>query len=230
VHPLGRPFHDTKNVQDPVAGPGFDERDGIEGGRPVLNDLAALVAFAFVGSFSPGPNNAVLWASGISFGFRRTIPHVIGGALGVAALVVGVAAGIGAFLEAVPAAAFVLRLAGSAYLLYVAWRVAGSGAITRAEATRPLNVWQGAWFQWLNPKAWFFAIALVGTFLPEDLHRLAGIALLATVVLLVVATSFTIWAAGGAALARFVADERRRRAANLVLAALIVASVILLWV
>ena len=205
--------------------------DDIEDGSPpVLNELAALVAFAFVGSFSPGPNNAVLWASGISFGFRRTIPHVVGGAFGVGALVVGVAAGIGAFLEAVPAAAVVLKVAGSVYLLYVAWRVAGSGALTRAEATRPLTVWQAAWFQWLNPKAWVFAIALVGTFLSEDVHRLAGIAILTGVVIAVVVVSFTIWAAGGAALARFVADERRRRTVSLLLAALIVASVVLLWI
>ena len=196
----------------------------------MLNDVAALVAFAFVGSFSPGPNNAVLWASGISFGFRRTIPQIVGAALGVGTLVVGVAAGIGAFLEAVPAAAIAPRVAGSVYLLYVAWLVAGSGAIARAEAARPFGVWQAAVFQWLNPKAWIFAIAMVGTFLPEDLPRLAGIGLLAGVVIVVVTISFTIWAAGGAALARFVADERRRRIVSLVLAALIVASIVLLWV
>jgi threonine/homoserine/homoserine lactone efflux protein len=107
----------------------------------VLNELAALVAFAFVGSFSPGPNNAVLWASGISFGFRRTIPQIVGAALGVGALVVGVAAGIGALLEAVPASALALKVAGSGYL---AWRVAGSGAIGRAHVARPLGVWQAA--------------------------------------------------------------------------------------
>jgi threonine/homoserine/homoserine lactone efflux protein len=195
----------------------------------VLNDVAALVAFAFVGSFSPGPNNAVLWASGISFGFRRTIPHVIGGALGVGALVVGVAAGIGALLEAVPEAALALKIAGSVYLLFIAWRVAGSGAIARAEAIQPLGVWQAAVFQWLNPKAWVFAIALVGTFLPEDLHRLAAIALLTAIVIVVVILSFTIWAAGGAALARFVADEGRRRSVSLLLAVLILASIVLLW-
>jgi threonine/homoserine/homoserine lactone efflux protein len=195
----------------------------------VLNELAALVAFAFVGSFSPGPNNALLWASGISFGFRRTVPQIVGAALGVGALVVGVGAGIGAFLDAVPAAALALKVAGSAYLLYLAWRVAASGAFSRAEVARPLSVRQAAWFQWLNPKAWVFAIALVGTFLPEEIHRLAGIAILAVTVLAVVAVSFTIWAAGGAALARFVADERRRRVVNLLLAALIVASVVLLW-
>jgi threonine/homoserine/homoserine lactone efflux protein len=196
----------------------------------MVNELAALVVFAFVGSFSPGPNNAVLWASGISFGFRRTLPHVVGGALGVGALVVGVAAGIGALLEAVPAAALALKVAGSAYLLFVAWRVAGSGAIARAEAPHPLGVWQAAWFQWLNPKAWIFAIALVGTFLSEELHRLAGVALLACTVTAVVGVSFTIWAAGGAALSRFVADERRRRGVSLLLAATIATSVVLLWI
>jgi threonine/homoserine/homoserine lactone efflux protein len=196
----------------------------------LLSELAALVAFAFVGSFSPGPNNAVLWASGISFGFRRTIPHVIGGALGVGTLVIGVAAGIGEFLEAVPAAATVLRVAGSVYLLFVAFQVAGSGALSKAEAAHPLSWWQAAWFQWLNPKAWVFAVALVGTFLSDELHHIAGIALLAAIVIGVVAVSFTIWAAGGAALARFVADERRRRVVNLLLAALIVASVVLLWI
>jgi threonine/homoserine/homoserine lactone efflux protein len=213
------------------AGPTSIEPDGIEDGSPpVLNELAALVAFAFVGSFSPGPNNAVLWASGISFGFRRTVPHVVGGALGVGALVVGVAAGIGAFLEAMPAAALTLKVAGSVYLLYVAWRVAGSGAIAKAEAANPLTVWQAALFQWLNPKAWVFAIAMAGTFLPEDLHRLAAIALLTGVVIAVVTVSFTIWAAGGAALSRFVTDARRRRVLSLLLAATIAASVVLLWV
>jgi threonine/homoserine/homoserine lactone efflux protein len=221
----------VKNVQDPRRGAGFDEPDGIEDGSPpVLNELAALVAFAFVGSFSPGPNNAVLWASGISFGFRRTVPQIVGAVLGVGALVIGVGAGIGAFLEEVPAASLVLRVAGSAYLLYVAWQVAGSGAIGRADVNHPLTVRQAAVFQWLNPKAWVFAIALVGTFLPQDLPRPAGIALLAGVVLVVISISFTIWAAGGAALARFVDDDRRRRAVSLLLAVTIAGSVVLLWV
>ena len=129
-----------------------------------------------------------------------------------------------------PAATLGLKVAGSVYLLYLAWRVAASGAFSRAEVARPLGVWQAAWFQWLNPKAWVFAIAVVGTFLPEEIHRLAGIAMLTVTVLAVVAVSFTIWAAGGAALARFVEDDRRRRVVSAALAAMIVASVLLLWV
>ena len=224
-------LHEAKNVQDPQRGAGFDEPDGIEvGSPPVLNELVALVAFAFVGSFSPGPNNAVLWVSGISFGFRRTVPQIVGAALGVGMLVVGVAAGIGALLEAVPTAALVLKLAGSAYLLSVAWRVAGSGAMGRAEVNHPLTVRQAAVFQWLNPKTWVFAIAVVGTFLPEDLPRPAGIVLLTGVVVVIVSVSFTIWAVGGASLARFVEDDRRRRVVSLLLAATIAASVVLLWI
>ena len=196
----------------------------------MLNEVAALVAFAFVGSFSPGPNNAVLLASGISFGFRRTIPHVLGGALGVGALVVGVAAGIGAFLEAVPAAGLALRVVGSVYLLYVAFQVAGSGAIGRAEAAHPLGVWQAAVFQWLNPKAWIFAISIGVTFLPEDSPRPVAIALLTAVALVVVGLSFTIWAVGGSALSRFVDHGRSRRVVSFLLAVLIIASVVLLWV
>ena len=83
----------------------------------------AFVAFAFVGTVSPGPNNTLLWASGMRFGFRRTLPHVVGTAIGMGALVVGVAAGIGAILDAVPAAEIALKVVGSAYLLYVAYHV-----------------------------------------------------------------------------------------------------------
>src|SRR5262245_39361943 len=102
---------------------------------PSVSELVALAAFAFVGSVSPGPNNTLLWASGLRFGSRRTIPHVVGTALGIGVLVVGVAAGIGAVLEAVPAAELVLKVMGSAYLLYMAYLVLGSGGVGRTEVS-----------------------------------------------------------------------------------------------
>lgn len=112
-----------------------------------MSELVALVPFAFVGTVSPGPNNTVLWASGLRFGFRPTIPHVLGTALGIGVLVVGVAAGIGALLEAVPAAELVLKVVGSLYLLYVAYLVLGSGGVGRTEVSNPLTVWQAIAFQ-----------------------------------------------------------------------------------
>ncbi len=197
---------------------------------PVVNQLVALVAFAFVGSVSPGPNNAVLWASGLRFGFRRTIPHVLGTALGIGVLVVGVAAGIGVLLEALPAVELVLKLVGSAYLLYVTLIVIGGRAVGRSNVSHPLSLWQAVMFQCVNPKAWIFAVAAVGTFLPPELHRLVGVVLLTGTLMVVVVGSSSIWAVGGAALGRVVDDERKRRAVSIALAILLVASVALIWV
>jgi threonine/homoserine/homoserine lactone efflux protein len=207
--------------------------DGADGQRdtpgPVVNELVALVGFAFVGSVSPGPNNAVLWASGLRFGFRRTIPHVLGTALGIALLIVGVAAGIGVLIDAVPGSDLMLKLVGSAYLLYVAFLVLRGGTVGRTDVTHPLNLWQAMVFQFANPKAWIFAIAAVGTFLPPALPRPVGTALLAGTLMFVVIGSSCVWAAGGAALGRIVDDERARRAVSVMLAVLLVASVALIW-
>jgi threonine/homoserine/homoserine lactone efflux protein len=196
----------------------------------VVNELLALVGFAFVGSVSPGPNNTVLWASGMRFGFRRTIPHVLGTALGIGMLALGVAAGIGALLEAVPAAKLGLKVLGSAYLLYVAFLVLRDGGIGRADVSHPLSLWQAIAFQCVNPKAWIFAIAAVGTFLPPALPLLVGVGLLTGTLMVVVVGSSSIWAAGGAALGRVVENERARRAVSIALAVLLVASVAFIWI
>ncbi len=166
----------------------------------VVKELAGLVAFAFVGSVSPGPNNAVLWASGLRFGFRRTMPHVLGTAVGIGALAIAIAAGIGALLEAVPAAETALKLVGSVYLLYIAYLVLQGGSVTRKDVASPLTLWQAIWFQCLNPKAWVFAVAAVAAFLPAGLPRGLAIASLTGVLMVVVVGSSSIWAVGGVAL------------------------------
>jgi threonine/homoserine/homoserine lactone efflux protein len=208
--------------------------DGMDAGwiqpEAVVNELAAFLGFAFVGTVSPGPNNTVLWASGMTFGFRRTIAHVVGTALGMGALVLGVAAGIGALLEAVPVAELLLKVIGSAYLLWVAFQVVAGGGIGRTEVSHPLSLWQGTVFQWVNPKAWVFTIAAVGTFLPPALPRPVGALLLTGTLMVVVVGSSSIWAAGGAALSRVVEHDRRRRVVSIALAILLVASVALIWV
>jgi threonine/homoserine/homoserine lactone efflux protein len=205
--------------------------DGIDAERtmsgPVVNELAGLAGFAFGGTVSPGPNNTVLWASGMRFGFRRSIPHVLGTALGLA---VGVAAGVGALLEAMPAAKLALKVVGSLYLLYVAVLVVRGGDVKHADVSHPLSLGQGAAFQFANPKAWIFAIAAVGTFLSPALPWPVGVALLTGTLMVIVIASSSIWAAGGAALGRVVENERARRAVSIALAVLLGASVALIWV
>jgi len=194
-----------------------------------MHTFVGLLAFAFAGSVSPGPNNTLLWASGMRFGFRPTAPHVIGTALGIGGLLVAAAAGVGALLAEVPSAEVVLKVVGSVYLLVIAYLVLGGGEITRADVSRPLSLAQAAGFQFVNPKAWVFAIAVVGTFFPAEVHVIRD-GLLTCVVALVVVVSSSIWAAGGTWLGRRIEDERTLRVVNLVLASLIVASVVLIWV
>ncbi len=195
-----------------------------------MNELAGLVAFAFAGSVSPGPNNAILWASGLTFGFRRCLPHVLGTAIGIGALAVGVAAGIGALFEAVPSAELLLKLAGSAYLLYVAYRVLGGGGVGRTEVARPFTLRQAIGFQCVNPKAWIFAVAAVGTFLPQRVSVVGATVALTVVLMVVVVAASSVWAIGGAALGRVVDDDRSSRIVGIVLAALLVGSVALIWI
>jgi threonine/homoserine/homoserine lactone efflux protein len=192
--------------------------------------LAALVIFAFVGTVSPGPNNTLLWASGMRYGFRRSLPHVVGTAIGMGALVLGVAAGIGAILDAAPGAEVALRVVGSAYLLFVASLVFRSGALGASDISHPFTLWQGIAFQWVNPKAWVFTIAAVGTFLPPALPRPVGVAVLSATLMVIVIASSSAWAAGGAGLGQVVEDLRTRRVVNVMLAVLLVASVALIWI
>ena len=91
-----------------------------------MGQLAALIGFSFVSSVTPGPNNILLWASGAEFGFRRTIRHVIGTALGIGSMALAVAAGLGALITTVPEIGFVMKVAGSVYLLYLAYQIAGA--------------------------------------------------------------------------------------------------------
>jgi threonine/homoserine/homoserine lactone efflux protein len=196
-----------------------------------MRAVLALVAFCFVGTVSPGPNNAILWASGTRFGLARTMPHVLGTVVGMAALVVAVALGLGSLVDALPGADLTLRIGGSAYMLYLAYLVAGAGVAGRAEISRPLSIPQAAVFQWLNPKAWIFALAVVATFTTStSATGSVGAVALVGVVAVIVLSSSSMWAAGGAGLGALIERDRARRAASIALAVLLIASVALLWV
>jgi threonine/homoserine/homoserine lactone efflux protein len=194
-----------------------------------MDRLLGLVGFVFVVSITPGPNNALLWASGLRFGFRRTTRHVAGTAVGMAALVLAMAAGIGVLLTEVPGAEVALKVAGSAYLLHLAVRIATSHGGGRTVASRPLGVLHAAAFQFANPKAWLFGLTAVGTFLPRQLAPVpAALAVAATSAVIILGTA-AAWAAGGAALNRLVDGGPAQRAVSLALALVLAASVALIW-
>jgi threonine/homoserine/homoserine lactone efflux protein len=193
-------------------------------------DLAALLTFAIAGSASPGPNNALLLTSGVRFGFRRTLPHVLGTAVGIGALVVACAVGFGAVVRQVPGAELSLRIAGSAYLLILAYRLGATHALERTSLARPLSLWQGAAFQLVNPKGWIFAVAVVATFLPSETPALIGGPVIAAILAVVVAATASLWAAGGVALDRAFRGERSARRIHVALAVVMAGSIVLLWI
>jgi threonine/homoserine/homoserine lactone efflux protein len=195
-----------------------------------VDELGALLGFSFVSSVTPGPNNILLWASGAEFGFRRTIPHVIGTALGIGSLALAVAGGLGVLIATIPEIELVMKVAGSGYLLYLAYQIAGARALERRDVSRPLGLLQAATFQAINPKAWIFALGAITTFRPTDLPIMVGSILVALTMMIVVIPTAALWAGGGGVLSRFIAGERANRIVSLGLAALLAATVAYVWI
>ncbi|SDR60700.1 Threonine/homoserine/homoserine lactone efflux protein [Rhizobiales bacterium GAS113] len=197
--------------------------------------LSAAAMFGFVTSITPGPNNMMLLASGLNFGVRRTIPHMLGISIGYVILMLAVGFGLGEALRSVPHAFLVLKLAGGAYMLWLAWQIARSapprdaaaeaGEAGAGAARRPMSALQAAAFQWVNPKAWVIVVTAVATYVSPD--ELARDLLIVTLICgLINLPSISVWAVFGAGLRRFLSDPGWRRIFNVTMAVLLVLS---LW-
>jgi threonine/homoserine/homoserine lactone efflux protein len=191
--------------------------------------VLGLIGYSFVAAVTPGPNNVLLWATGIRYGFRAAIPYVFGVVVGVGAMVLAVAAGVGVLVTAVPGLEAALKVVGSVYLLYLAWQVAGSSVVREADVARAPTFLQAVAFQFVNPKAWFFVLTAVGAFRPPDLDVVIGSLLMTVVIMAVVLPSASVWAAGGHALSGVASGPRAHRAVSVVLAVLLAGMVVFIW-
>src|SRR5512139_2622779 len=138
--------------------------------------FAALVLFVFVTAFTPGPNNIMVTASGVNFGFVRTVPHMAGITAGFVVLVVSAAAGLGAVFAAAPELQTALKIAGALYMLWLAWKVANSSPDSGAkiDLARPMTFWQAVAFQWVNPKAVVMALTVIALYVRPE-HRVSDV-------------------------------------------------------
>jgi threonine/homoserine/homoserine lactone efflux protein len=188
--------------------------------------LWALVLFVVVTSFTPGPNNAMLLATGLNFGFRRGQPHLWGVALGFTVMVLAVGLGLGAVFQAYPAAYTVLKYVGAAYLLYLAWQIATAGEFKEGEAGgRPITFLEAAAFQWLNPKGWVMAVGAVSTYAAVAQFPF-NMLLIACLCGSVGVLSSVTWLGFGTGLKRVLTSPGAVRVVNVTMALLLVAS---LW-
>ena len=189
-----------------------------------LDLILAFAAYAFVTSITPGPNNTMLLFSGANFGFRASLPHMLGVALGFGIMVFAVGLGIGAIFQVFPVLHQILRWAGAAYLLYLAWKIASSGTPESGEgAGRPMGFLQAAAFQWVNVKAWIMAIGAVATYTPAEGY-FGNLVLVTLVFTLVNLPCIAVWVGVGSALRDVLADPLRLRVFNVAMALLLVAS------
>lgn len=188
--------------------------------------LFALFLFAFTTSITPGPNNMMLFASGVNFGFTRTIPHMFGIGAGFLTLLIAVGLGLGAILHSVPLLYTALKFAGGAYLIWIAWKIGTSRSLSDGRTgAMPMTFLQAAAFQWINPKAWVMAVTAMATYTSEQSY-LFSVMVVGIIFAVVNVPSVSTWAGFGSALRQWLSHPVRLKWFNITMAVLLVLS---LW-
>jgi threonine/homoserine/homoserine lactone efflux protein len=201
-----------------------------------VSAVSATALFAFATSITPGPNNTMLLASGVNFGFRRTLPHLLGVSLGLLAILLLASAGLQQWVAAHPAWHEAMKWIGSAYLLYLAWRVAhsqpggtaGTGDQGMSAPPRPLGFWGAAAFQWVNPKVWVMVLGFFSAYVPAS-ASLPGVVLLCLLFSAVNLPCVGSWALLGDRLSLWLTEGQRRLWFNRCMGALLALSVWGAW-
>jgi threonine/homoserine/homoserine lactone efflux protein len=191
--------------------------------------------FMLVSSVTPGPNNTMLMASGVHFGFRRTLAHLMGVQLGFGFMVVAVGLGLHTVLAQFPAFYALVRFAGAAYMVWMAWSLASArlhvptpaalddGLHSAQDEAKPLGFWGAVLFQWVNPKAWVMTVTIMSAYVPPG----AGLLQIVPLGLLYVALGFpcsSVWVGFGSALRSYLQDPFRMRVFNCSMAAALLLS------
>ena len=187
--------------------------------------LAALVVFGAVMAFTPGPNNIMVLSSGLTYGFRRSLPLIAGVSTGIALMVASTGLGLGAIFIAYPLLQTVLKYAGIAYLVYLACLIAMSGPVTPGQDNQrgPMTFWAAVLFQWINVKGWVLAIGLITAYSAVASFPW-NIAIQAALMFIMGALSSVAWTLFGSSLRSFLTSPRAVRAFNIVMAVLLLAS------
>lgn len=171
--------------------------------------LGAAMIYMITMTITPGPNNIMLTASGANYGFRRTLPHIFGIAIGCLLLFSALALGLGRAFEVYPVLQTGLKIFGSVYLLWLAWKIATAPppVINTDIVGQPLTFVQAAAFQFMNPKAWVMGIALMAGFLPDQGNLVLNALLLASLSALIGLPCISLWAGFGVAIGKILKSE-----------------------
>jgi threonine/homoserine/homoserine lactone efflux protein len=192
--------------------------------------IIPVTVFALVASFTPGPNNIMVTASGSAFGFRRSVPHLLGVTIGFPIMILAVGLGLGEIVQSNPRIHIFLKYAGAAYLLYLAWRIAQAGRPDSGEAkARPLTFTEAAAFQWVNVKAWMVALSAIPAFTTVGGNYYLELAVIVLIFAAMTIPSLSVWCMFGVMIRRMIQTEETARVVNLILAGLVALSVLVLF-
>ena len=184
--------------------------------------IAAISVYYFVMYATPGPNNSILTASGIKFGFIRSIPNIIGISSGHGVQLALVCFGLGSLFTQFPILLEVLKYIGACYLLYLAWKMFGSLNISITdEKSSPLKYYEAILFQFVNPKAWVICITAVSLFYPEKENLIIGTLFLVIMSTIINLPSISMWAFGGSVIRHYLSNERLKKIIEWLLAILL---------
>ena len=193
-----------------------------------LNLFIALVSFYFVMYVTPGPNNAMVLTSGIKFGFSKTIPHMSGITIGHVLQVIVVCLGLGKLFEMFSEIQNILKIICAVYLLYLGYKIIGSFSKIKEDGSRPLNFYEAALFQIVNPKAWTISTMVASGFLPKDENLFISILFISITALIICPISISVWAAFGFGIRNLVKNNKKKAIVEYFLAILLLITAILI--
>lgn len=194
-----------------------------------MESIFALMSFAFVMSITPGPNNVLLMSSGLRFGIRRTLPHMVGIQFGLAVQLIMCAYGLGLFIMENPVVANIMRVLGTLYLCYLAWQLRYLKIQESNPEQKPFSFIQAAIFQFINPKAWVMAITAGALLLPNFSTQWFSVLMLCVTFCAVGAPSSGSWAFFGSLLRQYLQDKTLLRYFNYTLMALTLYTAYSFW-
>ena len=193
-----------------------------------LQLFIALVSFYFVMFVTPGPNNAMLTASGIKFGFRRTLPHLIGIPCGHIVQITLVCLGLGKVFQIYPYIQEVLKYVCAAYLLYLGYKIIGSFSEHKKDSSRPLKLYEAALFQFVNPKAWTVALMVASGFFPKEEVLIIAILFSSLTAAIVCFPSICLWALFGSSIRLMIKNTKTKKFVEFLLAFLLLLTAIII--
>jgi len=188
----------------------------------------ALVSYYFVMFATPGPNNAMLTASGIKFGFKKTLPHLIGIPFGHIIQITLVCFGVGTLFQKYPSIQLYLKWICFMYLVFLSWKILGSFSNTKKKSGRPLKFYEAALFQFINPKAWVVALTAATAFFPSNENFLVATAFVAVTAPFVCFPSICLWAIFGSSIKSIIKNSKIKHIIEYLLAILLMVTAVII--